>query len=325
MPTKICSVCTKTFEKPCTVGYKQWASRKVCSIDCRSITLREKFLIKTDNKTCSVCQKEFARSKSEGIVKWNRRKTCSRPCGLISMAKTNTGHRYFRGRWKNHERPKKLCLICNELFEKRYGGKTWNQRKCCSQKCSQQYQRNMGHGFQKGQPRPLGAGVKKGTLPSRRVKTAPKNCLTCGKEFVRGLTEGVERWLRRKTCSHSCGIRLTKTSPGKGPAHPNWKGGKTELRKKVQVLYEYKEWRKAVFKRDDYTCQLCGLRGGYLNADHIKPYSKIIEENAIISTEQAKACRELWETSNGRTLCVSCHRQTLTYGRQRKLTSQMTG
>ena len=55
----------------------------------------------------------------------------------------------------------------------------------------------------------------------------------------------------------------------------------------------YKEWRVSVFERDDYTCQLCGERGGELNAHHIKPWAKFKELR--------------YERSNGVTLCKACH------------------
>ena len=37
---------------------------------------------------------------------------------------------------------------------------------------------------------------------------------------------------------------------------------------------EYKEWRKAVFERDNYTCQDCGEKGVYLEAHHIKSWAE---------------------------------------------------
>jgi 5-methylcytosine-specific restriction endonuclease McrA len=61
-----------------------------------------------------------------------------------------------------------------------------------------------------------------------------------------------------------------------------------------------RDWRKAVFERDDYTCQLCFVRGGKLQADHIKPFKAFPELRLVLE--------------NGRTLCVGCHRKTETYG-----------
>lgn len=86
----------------------------------------------------------------------------------------------------------------------------------------------------------------------------------------------------------------------KGEKHHWWKGGITPLRMQIYHSLAYRNWRTAVFKRDDYTCVLCGTVGGSLQADHIKPFSYYPELRFLLS--------------NGRTLCVSCHRKTPTFG-----------
>lgn len=87
-----------------------------------------------------------------------------------------------------------------------------------------------------------------------------------------------------------------------GDKHWLWKGGisKTEARKHVMMTLEYKLWRKAVFERDGYTCQWCGMNGIYIEADHIKAWSLY------------PALR--YAIDNGRTLCKPCHKKTDTYG-----------
>jgi predicted restriction endonuclease len=78
--------------------------------------------------------------------------------------------------------------------------------------------------------------------------------------------------------------------------HWNWQGGKTQKGIIFRNRIEYKEWRKAVFERDNYTCQFCGKHGGSLQADHIKPFALFPDLRL--------------ELSNGRTLCIPCHRTT---------------
>lgn len=79
-----------------------------------------------------------------------------------------------------------------------------------------------------------------------------------------------------------------------------WKGGVSTENERQRKSKEYRKWRSDVFQRDDYTCQECNKKGGRLNADHIKPFAYF------------KDLR--FELSNGRTLCVQCHRKTDTYG-----------
>lgn len=94
------------------------------------------------------------------------------------------------------------------------------------------------------------------------------------------------------------GIPLMKN---RGIGNPNWRGGKSNERKKLMGQAEYKAWRLSVFKRDDYTCQICGQHGGKLQVDHIHPWATHLELR--------------YDINNGRVLCIICHRNTDTFGR----------
>lgn len=59
---------------------------------------------------------------------------------------------------------------------------------------------------------------------------------------------------------------------------------------------EYTEWRKSTFDRDNYTCQKCNVRGGSLEAHHIKPFKDFFDLR--------------YEQTNGITLCKKCHKDT---------------
>lgn len=86
-----------------------------------------------------------------------------------------------------------------------------------------------------------------------------------------------------------------------GDKHPNWQGGITPENLRIRRCREYKLWRTAVFERDNYTCVFCGIRGGYLEADHIKSFAHYPELRLAID--------------NGRTLCKKCHRTTESYSK----------
>lgn len=58
---------------------------------------------------------------------------------------------------------------------------------------------------------------------------------------------------------------------------------------------EYIEWRTNVFKRDNFTCQICGQVGRILNAHHIKSFAKYKKLRHTVS--------------NGITLCKECHKR----------------
>ena len=97
-----------------------------------------------------------------------------------------------------------------------------------------------------------------------------------------------------------------------GAKNYRWKGGITPLRGQIRHCFEYCEWRKSILKRDDWTCQKCGLRGGDMEVDHYpKTFADIFHKNKIKSLKEAKDCEEFWNLNNGRTLHKKCHRPNI--------------
>lgn len=70
---------------------------------------------------------------------------------------------------------------------------------------------------------------------------------------------------------------------------------KLRTRQRDRKSPEYRSWRLAVFERDNYTCQCCGVRGGNLNAHHIRPWALFEKER--------------FSVDNGVTLCQKCHKE----------------
>ena len=89
-------------------------------------------------------------------------------------------------------------------------------------------------------------------------------------------------------------VRIKMSFAQRGEKGSNWQGGKTKEQEERQ-LAEYREWRRDVFERDDYTCQNCFKRGGEIEAHHIEAFSK----------QPAKRT----DIDNGMTLCAPCHKE----------------
>jgi len=79
-----------------------------------------------------------------------------------------------------------------------------------------------------------------------------------------------------------------------------WKGGITPKNKQARKGIEWKKWRSSVFTRDNWTCQTCGIRGGNLEAHHIKSFAEYSELR--------------YKLDNGITLCRECHKLTDNFG-----------
>lgn len=134
---------------------------------------------------------------------------------------------------------------------------------------------------------------KKGKISLKRTGVN-KKCIMCDSIFY------APTWRRKRKGAKFCSIQCYWSSKlGKKPWNDQ---GKTTINERIRKSAIYKAWRKAVFERDNYTCQICGTRDGRtLNADHIKQF--------------ALYPKLRFKLSNGRTLCLECHRKTETYGR----------
>lgn len=91
--------------------------------------------------------------------------------------------------------------------------------------------------------------------------------------------------------------------------HHGWKGGITPFNLSERIRFR-KTIQKQVFKRDDYTCQICGVRGKNMTVDHIQSWAEYIELRFCID--------------NCRTLCQSCHYQ-ITFGKPMPPTVRVWG
>lgn len=145
-----------------------------------------------------------------------------------------------------------------------------------------------------------------------RVKHCSRSCARLGKPPWNKGTKGVMKanagtWKPGQMPVGSKVFQAGRTSERKGKKFPqiagerhwNWQNGKTSEQKRIRNSMEYQQWREAVFVRDSYTCQKCGKRGVSLHADHIKPFALFPDLR--------------FDVSNGRTLCVPCHRATDTF------------
>lgn len=119
------------------------------------------------------------------------------------------------------------------------------------------------------------------------------NCKYCGKEII------TSEKRNKSYCSVECRNSAYKITH-KGELSHFWKGGKTKLSKLRKTNAEYKDWREAVFKRDNYICQNCGKHTNNLEAHHRK--------------EQSNYPELIYDIDNGITLCHECHKKTDNYG-----------
>lgn len=223
----------------------------------------------------------------------------------------------------------KKCLHCSKSISKKSNCslKDWNERvKYCSKQCLNLFRRgkyftNSGS-FKKGQIALVPLESRRRGSDNNKWKGGKLNkvCAICSNSFK------VDRYrFKAKTCSMDCNklyrksveFRQHLSEVHRSKISERMKGFTETVgtfKRLIRTSSRYDMWRDAVLKRDDYTCQMCEVRGGKLCVDHIEPFITIIARNNVTSYEEAIACKELWDINNGRTLCRICHYKTPTFG-----------
>ena len=256
--------------------------------------------------SCKVCNKNFKGKRNQD------RHYCSRKCMAIAFRTTQKGNNNPNYKGGKIE---KVCVRCGKLYSVIPAIKDLS--KYCSRACHNQRKH-----FCKVCKSPISAGCI--YCKDHRIKWqhfcidcgvrvhSSNRCIECYKKLLPGIpsakciicakefkTYSIRYPRGRFVCSMSC-RSIQQSNSQRGEKSHRWRGGLTSESMLIRGSLAYSNWRRQVFCRDNFTCQMCGVVGGKLCADHIKPFSKYPELRL--------------DLVNGRTLCWPCHRLTPTFG-----------
>lgn len=204
------------------------------------------------------------------------RKTVPRTCLMCGESflaepyEVNIGHAQYCSNKCRIEavrslRPIKTCLICGNEFS--LPPVRINTAKYCSRACAS-----------------VAASARMSGPNHHNWKRYQKECECCGKQFWTRPSRGANPF-----CSQDCRAKTMR-----GQRHGSWKGGVTEPTRAIRASDANKKWRQAVFERDNFTCQNCGVVRSGINAHHIFSFTGFPEHRF-----------DVW---NGITLCTTCHK-----------------
>jgi predicted nucleic acid-binding Zn ribbon protein len=254
----ICAYCEKPFE---TNRKKQ----RFCSDECRFEWRKEKDrknpLAKI--KICEVCGKEFPPAKLAG----GRQRFCSEDCSRLFRAKKKKG----------------ICIVCGREYRGRSDNKGFCSRKCVA-RYSVENKQNVcvycGSEFK-------GKGKYCCDECLKKSKMKQRVCLVCGKEFYATNTQmlcsdecrriranqaerqtSIDEFVPKMFVCKECGVEF-RTEYGKPRtvfcsdecARKNQKRASKAVRRARKKGLGCEVFDPLdVFKRDRWTCQLCGVK-----------------------------------------------------------------
>ena len=171
----------------------------------------------------------------------------------------------MRAKWTKEERKE------HSVMAKRLDYGKWMTGK----KLSEEHKRNIGLGVK---------GMRLSEKTKRKISKAHKGMKLS------------EETRRKISISHKGKVpwnKGIKTPQIQGSKNGNWNGGVTKGYSKVRTSRRWREWRKEVFVRDNYTCLLCGERNVELHPHHLKGVTYFPKNR--------------FEVNNGLTICKNCH------------------
>jgi len=226
-------------------------------------------------RNCPVCQIQYQADPKR--LKHGRQTTCSRKCSYI-----------LRSNLIKKPKVSFVCPVCQKPFEKLNSQLKSSQKVYCSQPCAY-----------KG--RSLGFSKRIVNKPYRikqsRQKTVIVQCQSCKKDIqtIPSLQD------RKKFCSLKCQSDLQRQNM-KGSNNFMWIDGRSYQKR----CYRGSDWEKqrlAAYKRDNYTCQCCGVKCVGRKSLSPSNSTKLIQcHHRVFWSEKPDNSLE-----NLVTLCVSCH------------------
>ncbi len=154
-----------------------------------------------------------------------------------------------------------LCFVCGKEFNRKPALIERAKHPVCSRKCAD-------------------------VLKHREWVEIP--CAVCGKLILRRKSRLKTR--KYNVCSEECRRKLTHILCWDETMSEEDRANSADR----NYMPQNREFIKAVLKRDNYTCTICGQRGGDLQVHHLNGFAWDKENR--------------YNIDNGTTLCKSCHR-----------------